>query len=210
MIESLTQVGRDRSLDHKISRLHFAKGSWGAKVIDAVYPQDLNSPLTILAEKRKEDAQNDLLRHFLEGMALALDSTADEIVRAHFEQAADFLVDPRKRIPCLGDRFSGHLAAILRWHLQQLRPALEMLAEPEVELADRLVDVGARDVLVVCDFRRYQENVVFFATEAHARGCKTILFTDKWLSPIAESADIVFPSRSNRPLPSTPWCRPSP
>jgi nicotinamidase-related amidase len=39
VIESLTQDGRDRSLDHKISRLHFAKGSWGAQVIEAVGPQ---------------------------------------------------------------------------------------------------------------------------------------------------------------------------
>ena len=38
VIESLTQDGRDRSLDHKISRLHAAKGSYEAQVIDAVAP----------------------------------------------------------------------------------------------------------------------------------------------------------------------------
>lgn len=38
VIESLTQDGRDRSLDHKISRLHFSKGSWGARVIERVGP----------------------------------------------------------------------------------------------------------------------------------------------------------------------------
>jgi len=37
-IESLTKDGRDRSLDHKISRLHFPKGSNEAKVIPAVGP----------------------------------------------------------------------------------------------------------------------------------------------------------------------------
>ena len=39
-IESLTLDGRDRSLDHKISRLHAPKGSWEAKVIDEVGPAD--------------------------------------------------------------------------------------------------------------------------------------------------------------------------
>jgi nicotinamidase-related amidase len=39
VIESLTQDGRDRSLDHKISNLDFAKGSWEAKVIDEVGPR---------------------------------------------------------------------------------------------------------------------------------------------------------------------------
>src|SRR5690625_1543276 len=39
VIESLTQDGRDRSLDHKISRLHHPKGSWEAQVIPQVAPQ---------------------------------------------------------------------------------------------------------------------------------------------------------------------------
>jgi ureidoacrylate peracid hydrolase len=38
IIESLTADGRDRSLDHKISRIHHAKGSWEAQVIPAVAP----------------------------------------------------------------------------------------------------------------------------------------------------------------------------
>ncbi len=38
-IEALTQDGRDISLDHKISNLFFPKGSWEAKVIDAVGPK---------------------------------------------------------------------------------------------------------------------------------------------------------------------------
>jgi nicotinamidase-related amidase len=38
VIESLTRNGRDRSLDHKISRLHHPKGSWGARVIEQVGP----------------------------------------------------------------------------------------------------------------------------------------------------------------------------
>lgn len=37
-IESLTEDGRDRSLDHKLSNLHLPKGSWGAKVLDEIAP----------------------------------------------------------------------------------------------------------------------------------------------------------------------------
>jgi ureidoacrylate peracid hydrolase len=39
VIESLTRDGRDRSLDHKISRLHFPRGSWEAQVIPDVAPE---------------------------------------------------------------------------------------------------------------------------------------------------------------------------
>ena len=40
VIESLTRDGRDRSLDYKISGLHAPRGSWDAKVIDAIAPAD--------------------------------------------------------------------------------------------------------------------------------------------------------------------------
>ncbi len=38
VIENLTRDGRDRSLDYKISGLDVPKGSWNAKVIDAIAP----------------------------------------------------------------------------------------------------------------------------------------------------------------------------
>ena len=40
VIESLTLDGRDRSLDHKISGIFAAKGSWEARVIDPLAPGD--------------------------------------------------------------------------------------------------------------------------------------------------------------------------
>ena len=39
-IESLTRDGRDRSLDYKISGFNVPRGSWDAKVIDAIAPGD--------------------------------------------------------------------------------------------------------------------------------------------------------------------------
>ena len=38
VIESLTQDGRDMSLDYKISGLYVPKGSWDAQVLDAIAP----------------------------------------------------------------------------------------------------------------------------------------------------------------------------
>jgi ureidoacrylate peracid hydrolase len=40
VIESLTRDGRDRSLDYKISGLHVPKGSWDARVLDAIAPAE--------------------------------------------------------------------------------------------------------------------------------------------------------------------------
>jgi ureidoacrylate peracid hydrolase len=38
VIESLTRDGRDRSLDYKITGFNVPRGSWDAKVIDAIAP----------------------------------------------------------------------------------------------------------------------------------------------------------------------------
>jgi ureidoacrylate peracid hydrolase len=40
VIESLTRDGRDRSLDYKISNLHVPRGSWDAKMLDAIAPAE--------------------------------------------------------------------------------------------------------------------------------------------------------------------------
>ena len=40
VIESLTQDGRDRGLDYKITGFNVPKGSWDAKVLDAIEPLD--------------------------------------------------------------------------------------------------------------------------------------------------------------------------
>lgn len=39
-IESMTKDGRDRSLDYKITGFNVAKGSWDARVLDAIEPLD--------------------------------------------------------------------------------------------------------------------------------------------------------------------------
>ena len=49
-----------------------------------------------------------------------------------------------------------------------------------------------RDLLVVFDYRRYQSDVVRFAQQAHERGVSILLFTDVWLSPISEIADLTM------------------
>jgi nicotinamidase-related amidase len=39
VIENLTEDGRDRSLDYKLSGFNFAKGSWEARVVELIAPQ---------------------------------------------------------------------------------------------------------------------------------------------------------------------------
>ena len=102
----------------------------------------LNFPLTILAGRGGRLDGENLPHHFLSEMAGAIRAAGGEIIVAEFGAAVDLLADRRKRVLCLGCRFSRHLAGILRSHFQQLRPQVENLAEAEAELPDRLIDVG--------------------------------------------------------------------
>jgi DNA-binding MurR/RpiR family transcriptional regulator len=107
-------------------------------------------------------------------------------------RAVELLSNRRKRIKCLGGRFSHHLAAILQIHLHQLHGKAILLSNERAQLFDDLVDIGSQDVLVVFDYRRYQTDIVDFCTQAKQRKAQVILFTDPYRSPIAAIADIVI------------------
>jgi DNA-binding MurR/RpiR family transcriptional regulator len=62
-----------------------------------------------------------------------------------------------------------------------------------------LADLGRKDVIVLFDYRRYEEPSLVLARAAKDRDAKIVLFTDRWLSPIASVADIVLPSRVDSP-----------
>src|SRR3546814_15919109 len=94
-------------------------------------------------------------------------------------------------VTVVGGRFSRHVAGMLASYLAQLRPGISAQDILSVESFDSMLDMGRRDVLVVFDYRRYQTNVVEFATEAARRGGRIILFTDTWMSPIDGLAEEV-------------------
>jgi DNA-binding MurR/RpiR family transcriptional regulator len=60
---------------------------------------------------------------------------------------------------------------------------------------DRLLDIKRKDVLVVFDSRRYQEDVMSFARAAAERGVVLVLITDQWLSPLSRRATRVLACR---------------
>lgn len=110
-----------------------------------------------------------------------------------FQEAVDLLVDPRRRVLAVGGRFSRLMADFLDLHLRMLRDQTRSMGGQRDDPAIVLLDLGRRDVVVVFDFRRYQHDVVEFARRARGQGAKIILVTDRWLSPIAEFADLVLP-----------------
>lgn len=152
----------------------------------------LNSPMTMLSSADKSLGGRDVWQSYLQSVIGDLGAMEREILPARFDDAVDLIADPKLRVSCLGGRVSGYLAAMFQWHLQQMRPGVGLLTHERSQLADRLIDFGRRDLLIVYDFRRYEIDVFQFAEAVARRGAQVILFTDRWRSPIAQSATIVF------------------
>ena len=122
-----------------------------------------------------------------------LESTLGRVDTSEFDDVARVLSDPRKRILVLGGRVSHVLADHLAGQLRLLRSGVILLGQSGAfRLPEDAVDITRRNVLVVFDFRRYQNSAISFSRLVARRGATIILVTDQWHSPIAKVADRVF------------------
>ena len=121
--------------------------------------------------------------------------------QAEFDAVVDLLADPRYSIYCTGGRFSQVFAFLLYEHLNMMRPKCRHIVAAPTPGWDELIDVDKRTVLVVFDYRRYQNSTIEFARRAAERGCQIVLFTDPWLSPVADVARHVLTSTVQGPSP---------
>ncbi len=132
----------------------------------------------------------DTVREAIRGSVAAdLDRLAGDPALA---AAADLLADTRHPVWALGGRFSGVLAEYLALHLQVLRPGVYRVPGDPGGRHTALLDVARRDVVVAFDYRRYQHDTVEFGTRAAAQGARVVLFTDRFVSPLAADAGLVL------------------
>lgn len=134
-IESLTRDGRDRSLDHKVSRLHFPKGSEQAKVIDAVGPRgdEIHIPKTASGIFNATNIDY-VLRNLGVQFLVIYGVCTDQCVETAIRDAADrgFLVT-QVDDACAAEEASRHDRSIeaMRGHYCRTRTTAEMVAEIE-------------------------------------------------------------------------------
>ena len=146
------------------------------------------------ADKRGASAA---ARHYLEVVARSFEALPE----TELARATALLSNPRMRIHLSGGRFSRVLADYLASHLALIRTAVHPVPATELERTTTLLDFGQRDVLALFDYRRYDPELVAFAQAASARGAHVVLFTDPWLSPVAQVAEVVLPARVEAPSP---------
>lgn len=152
----------------------------------------MSSPLSMLDTRKPSLEQENFYQYFMRASVHALESSMQMLPSDDFEAAIDAAADLNMRVHCLGGRFSGFLAGLLWSHMKQLRGETRWINGSQADQVDQLVDLGKRDVLFVYDYRRYQIDTIRFARRAAKQGARIVLFTDRWVSPIAECASVTL------------------
>ncbi len=129
----------------------------------------------------------------------AVATTIRNLDHEEVRRAASLLADSRYHALAVGGWFSHLAAAYLVSVLREIRPGVRLVQPVTAERASALADITKKDVVSVFDFRRYERDTYEFAVAAHAAGARIVLFTDPWLSPIADIADALLPAEVDGP-----------
>ena len=175
-----------------VNRLGFTSYAGFQNALRSEVQSQLQSPLARYAARPSWGDGRDI--H--ERVGLAICSNIERALRGvpskDYSEIARLICDPERAVFCLGGRFTQMLATYFHHCLRELRPGARLVGEGSASWADYLLDVRRGDVLVVLDFRRYQRDVLEFASGAAAQGAAIILVTDIWNSPIAALAKHVI------------------
>jgi DNA-binding MurR/RpiR family transcriptional regulator len=181
-----------------VSRLGFAHyADFQRRLRDEVEAQ-LKTPLS-KAEPGVTSGDSPAHAAFAAAAAENIAETFRHMPQAEFEAVAALLADPKRPVHMLGGRFTDAIARYTTAHLRILRAGVHHIDGQPGNWRDRLVDIGRRDVLVVFDIRRYQEDLLAHALAMTERQAAVVLITDQWLSPIARLALHVLPTRIQVP-----------
>lgn len=141
----------------------------------------------------------------LSGAGVAIGNAVAEslagIMPDDFDRAVGCLSETRRQVMVVGGWFSHLLAGYLASMLREFRPRVRQVPPIASERAAAIADLEKRDVVVAFDFRRYESDTFAFTQATHRAGARIVLFTDPWLSPIADIAEAVLPAQVVGPAP---------
>lgn len=141
------------------------------------------------------------LQDLSDALTSAISETMSRLSAEDINAAADLLADPRQKVIVFGGWFSSALARHLSAMLQELRPGVDFVDDSPSRRVAALCDADKRTTAVAFDFRRYEARTEKLGRAVVEQGGKLILFTDPWLSPLADVASAVLPASVGTPRP---------
>jgi DNA-binding MurR/RpiR family transcriptional regulator len=140
-----------------------------------------------------------LLDRLLQQARAQNDCAMDTLARlpaSTLEAAVTLLADTRRAVYLHGGRFSHLLAVHLAAHLEQLRPGVRVLDDPDGRDLSAMLEVSRADVVVLFDYHRHQRSAAELASRVHRAGATVLLITDDLACPVAPEAEVVLAASS--------------
>jgi DNA-binding MurR/RpiR family transcriptional regulator len=140
-----------------------------------------------------------LLDRLLQQARAQNDCAIDTLARlpaSTLEAAVALLADTRRAVYLHGGRFSHLLALHLAAHLEQLRPGVRVLDDPDGRDLSAMLELTRADVVVLFDYHRYQSSAAELASRVHRAGATVLLITDDLACPVAPEAEVVLAASS--------------
>ena len=159
------------------------------------------SPVEVYRRQRVEAAEPGFADRSGAALADSVLASIQGLDATEFASATALLADTQHHVLAVGGAFSQLVAGYLVGVLREIRPGVRLVPPVAAERAAALADIGKRDVLCAFDFRRYERDTQVFAAAAKDAGARIVLFTDPWLSPIADVADGILLAREAGPSP---------
>ncbi|PRY22538.1 RpiR family transcriptional regulator [Aliiruegeria haliotis] len=152
----------------------------------------IKKPISKHEDWQTQTADSHPLNRFAATVAENIHYTLERLDRDQFDAVAGLLADPERRIYVAGGRITRSNADYLFNHLQIIRPNVTQLGSFVNVWPQYLLDMDERSILILFDIRRYESSILRLATLARERGCRIVLFTDQWGSPVTKVAHYVF------------------
>ncbi|MGB4137044.1 MAG: MurR/RpiR family transcriptional regulator [Microbacterium sp.] len=145
------------------------------------------------ATRSREDAKAGGYEELIERRVTVAGEVLRTVPAAEFDAVVRMLARQPRRIHLTGGVFTTHLAALLAAQLGQLLSGVVHTLDPLARDLAKYLDLEADDVVIIFDFRRYEESAYKIAERVKRRKARLVLFTDHEMSPTAELADVVLP-----------------
>jgi DNA-binding MurR/RpiR family transcriptional regulator len=184
-----------------IAELGFAGYAEFQRALHQEITARMMSPVEVYRRHQAGERPDDVLAAGARSLGEAVTASVAGLDPEEFGAAVSLLADGGRQVLVTGGWFSQLLGGYLASVLRELRPGVRLVGPSPTERAGAIADIARRDTLAAFDFRRYERDTLEIARGARAAGARILLFTDPWLSPVADVADAVLTAQVAGPSP---------
>jgi len=182
-----------------LNRIGFTSFVSFQKALKKELTKTLSDPIAKHSQWATGAPKEHILNQAAESVVSNLRDTMNQISHKSFNQVVTLLADLNRNLHLVGGRITRSFSDYMGTHLEVIRKGVFKLPPSASLWSHHLLDMERNDILIIFDIRRYESDLLNIAALAKNKKLTVILFTDQWMSPIAEYATHSFPVQTEAP-----------